>query len=198
MVQDLQRGDWILCRNLKPLVQTYLWLTKNKVKSKIKGKDIGEGILAMINKTGAKSLRALHIMLDLDRERLLKKLQKRGVRHPSLHPKMELFNQRLEVIECLMAEVSDVAGLCRLIDNIFSDDIRGIMLSTIHKAKGLENDRILFLCPELIPSKFATSEWMLEQERNLWYVAITRAKRDLIFVFEGDFKTDIKCKINLE
>ena len=41
-LSEVRYGDWILCRNLKPLVQTYLWLMKNKIKSKIRGKDIGE------------------------------------------------------------------------------------------------------------------------------------------------------------
>lgn len=197
MLEELHQGDWILCRNLKPLIQTYLWLMKNKIKSKVKGKDIGEGILGMINKTGAKTLRGMWTLLELDKEKLFKKLEKRGVKHPSLHPKMELVNQRLEVIECLSNEVSNVEQLKKLISNIFSDDIKGIMLSTIHKAKGLENDRILFICPELIPSKYATNDWMLQQERNLFYVALTRAKRDLIFVFESRFKEDIKSEISI-
>lgn len=197
MRENLMQGDWVLCRNLKPLVQTYLWLMKNKIKSKIKGKDIGEGIISMINKTGAKTLRGMWTMLDIQKERLFAKLKKRGVRHPSLHPKMELMNQRLEVLECLSNEVSTVDALKCLIENIFSDDIRGIMLSTIHKAKGLENDRVFFLCPELIPSKYATMDWMVEQEMNLRYVATTRAKDTLIYVLESDFKEDIVSK-NLE
>ena len=56
---EVKRGDWILCRNLRPLVETYLWLLKNKVKSKIRGKDIGEGIIALISKTGAKTISGL-------------------------------------------------------------------------------------------------------------------------------------------
>lgn len=197
MREDLQQGDWILCRNLKPLIQTYLWLMKNKIKSKIKGKDIGEGILAMINKTGARTLNGMWILLEQQKEKLFIKLKKKGVKRPSLHPKMELMIQRLEVIECLMNEVKDVDSLKKLIENIFADDIKGIMLSTIHKAKGLENDRVFFICPELIPSKFATTPWMLEQEMNLRYVCITRAKQSLIYVLESDFKIDVKSKIVL-
>lgn len=194
MREDLRFGDWVLCRNLKPLIQTYLWLMKNKVKSKIKGKDIGEGIIAMINKTGARTLSGMWNMLEFGKERLFDKLKKRGIRHPSQHPKMELYNQRLEVIECLMGEVSTVNALRELISSIFADDIQGIMLSTIHKAKGLENDRIFFICPELIPSKFATTDWMFEQERHLFYVAVTRARKDLIYVMQQEFKTDINSK----
>lgn len=192
---DLQYGDWILCRNLKPLVQTYIWLMKNKVKSKIRGKEIGEGILSLISKTGAKTIRGLNVLLDVEREKLIKKLKKRGVRHPSLHPKMEVLSQNVEVINYLSLEVKTVDGLVRLIKNIFSDDIKGILLSTIHKAKGLENDKIFFLCPELIPSKFATQDWQLEQEQNLKYVAITRAKSELIYVIGSQFKEDLKSKI---
>lgn len=197
MRENLQQGDWILCRNLKPLIQTYLWLMKNKIKSKIKGKDIGEGILAMINKTGARTLNGMWVLLEQQKEKLFIKLKKKGVKRPSLHPKMELMEQRLEVIECLMDEVKDVDSLKKLIENIFADDIKGIMLSTIHKAKGLENNRVFFICPELIPSKFATTPWMLEQEMNLRYVCITRAKQSLIYVLESDFKIDVKSKIVL-
>lgn len=194
---NLQMGDWIICRNLKPLVQTYFWLMKNKIKSKIKGKDIGEGIIGMINQTGAKTLGGMWNMLKINRDKLFKKLQERGVRNPSLHPKMELYSQRLEVIECLMGEVNNVTQLITLIKNIFSDENKGIILSTIHKSKGLENDRIFFLCPELIPSRFATQDWMIEQEMNLKYVAITRAKSTLIYVSGADFREDILSTIKI-
>lgn len=68
-------------------------------------------------------------------------------------------------------------------------------LSTIHKAKGLENDKIFLICPELIPSRFATQLWQLKQEQNLLYVAITRAKKDLTYVSKVTFDQEIKTKI---
>jgi len=194
---EIEQGDWILCRNLKPLVQTYLWLMKNKIKSKIKGKEIGEGILGLIAKTGAKTISVLFSKLEKEKDQLLLKLEKRGVKKPSLHPKMELLLQKIEVIQCLALEVDNVAQLRKLVDNIFADDIKGIMLSTIHKAKGLENDTIFFLCPELIPSKFATQDWQLEQEQNLKYVAITRAKEKLVYVPGGIFLEDLQGGIRL-
>lgn len=194
---EIERGDWILCRNLKPLVQTYLWLLKNKIKSKIKGKDIGEGILALIDKTGTKTLYELTTGLEYERDALLAKLEHRGFRHPSLHPKMKTLEQRVDVIECLMNEVANVQQLKDMIANIFSDDVQGIMLSTIHKAKGLENETVYFLCPELIPSKFATQPWEFEQEENLRYVAITRAKQKLVYVSVETFINDLASKVTL-
>ena len=187
----------MLCRNLKPLVVTYLWLMKNKIKSKIKGKDIGEGIIALIHKTGAKSLSGLNNLLDAEKIKLVHKLKERGVKHALLHPKVELLEQRTDVIRCLMVEVNSVPDLIKMIQGIFTDDVKGIILSTIHKAKGLENDRVFFLCPELIPSRFATQPWQYEQERNLKYVAITRAKRELIYVSGVVFRQDIESEIQL-
>ena len=83
---------------------------------------------------------------------------------------MELLEQKVDVIECLADEVNTVSELKEMISSIFSDDVKGIMLSTIHKAKGLENDRVFFLLPELIPSKYATQDWQYEQEQNLFFL----------------------------
>ena len=193
----IEQGDWILCRNLKPLIQTYLWLMRNKVKSKIRGKDIGEGIASLIIKTGAFSVPALKDALEREKSLLFSKLESKGVKRPSLHPKMELLEQRIEVINCLLEECDSVKSLLKMIDSIFTDDVKGILLSTIHKAKGLENDRVFFLAPELIPSKYATMDWEFIQESNLKYVAITRAKRELIYVSGDTFKNDLNAKVSL-
>ena len=196
-LQEIRRGDWVLCRNLRPLVQTYLWFLKNKVKSKIRGRDIGEGILVLINKTGAKTLEQLDERLKLEEVKLINKLKDKGVKRPSYHPKMELLQQRIDVIKCLCGEVDSVKELKAVISDIFTDEVKGILLSTIHKAKGLENKRIFFLCPELIPSKYATMDWQYEQEQNLMYVGITRAEEELIYVNGKQFLQDITNTIKL-
>ena len=194
-LQSLKQGDWIICRNLRPLVATYLWLIKNKIKSKIKGVEIGEGLIQMVQKTDAKTISQLEIKLDNEIEKLYNKLADKGVSKPMQHPKMDLLNQKIEVLTYLMAEVETVDKLIKLLKSIFSDTVEGIMLMTIHKSKGLENDRIFFLCPELIPSRFATQPWQYQQERNLKYVAITRAKSELIYVRGDMFRNDLKSDL---
>ncbi len=193
---ELKEGDWVVCRNLKPLIQTYLWLIKNKIKSKIRGRDIAEGLITFINKTGCKSIDALETSIDREKEKLFNKLKSKGVKFPSQHPKMEILENKIEVLEFLCGEVSNVKELKDLIDGIFSDSKEGILLSTIHKSKGLENKTIFFLIPELIPSKYATQDWQLEQEQNLKYVAVTRAKHTLVYVNKNQFTNDLKTFIN--
>ena len=63
-----------------------------------------------------------------------------------------------------------------------------VTLSTIHKAKGMEWSRVYFLDSWRLPSKFARiaaedgNPEALRQENNLSYVAITRAKHELIYI----------------
>jgi DNA helicase II / ATP-dependent DNA helicase PcrA len=69
-----------------------------------------------------------------------------------------------------------------MLSKIFKEEGEGIILSSIHKSKGLEANFVYLIRKDLIPSKYATQEWSLIQERNLLFVAYTRAKESLIFV----------------
>ena len=63
-----------------------------------------------------------------------------------------------------------------------SNDTEQIRLSTVHQAKGLEFDVvfILMLCDGLFPSaRSLNSAEGEEEERRLFYVALTRARQEL-------------------
>jgi len=55
-------------------------------------------------------------------------------------------------------------------------------ISTIHKAKGLEADTVIVWGWNLMPSEWATQDWEMMQEKNMEYVAVTRAKSTLELV----------------
>ena len=58
-----------------------------------------------------------------------------------------------------------------------------IKLSTIHRAKGLESKRVFIVNYDLLPHyKSSHKEWERIQERNLKYVAVTRALEELYLV----------------
>ena len=64
---------------------------------------------------------------------------------------------------------------------IDASDLSGVMLSTIHSAKGLEYDLVLVIdvLEGELPGSEAAGE-ALEDERRLLYVAMTRAKKRLV------------------
>ena len=71
-----------------------------------------------------------------------------------------------------------------------------VMLSTAHKSKGLEANRVLILLPNKLPLKWPHQlEWQLRQEMNLKYVALTRAKKELVFV---DIEENVLTSMNIE
>ncbi len=66
-----------------------------------------------------------------------------------------------------------------------SNDEERMILSTIHQAKGLEWDTvfILHLAEGSFPSRRALAEDGMEEERRLFYVAVTRARKHLFLTY---------------
>ena len=64
----------------------------------------------------------------------------------------------------------------------------GICLSTYHSAKGLEWDYVFLIdCNEdMTPFKKAESPEEIEEERRLFYVAVTRARKGVRFTWVSD------------
>jgi hypothetical protein len=72
---------------------------------------------------------------------------------------------------------------CDRLANLFSDTKSPVVLSTIHRAKGDEADNVFLLgCNDLPYTAKAQKDWQIEQEYNLLYVALTRAKQSLYLV----------------
>jgi DNA helicase-2/ATP-dependent DNA helicase PcrA len=79
-----------------------------------------------------------------------------------------------------LEELVQKASLARNVDHLAEDDPR-VPIITIHQSKGLEFD-VVFVAGASegeIPSFYAVKEGRVEEERRLFYVGITRAKRRL-------------------
>ena len=80
--------------------------------------------------------------------------------------------------DCIMIFVkkaTTVGGIIEEIKRVFDGNEEGeIMLSTVHKAKGLEADNVYILATNRMPHPKATD---MREEMNICYVAITRAKK---------------------
>ena len=92
-------------------------------------------------------------------------------------------------------EWSNYANRYNLMFNKQRNERNGVCLSTMHKSKGLEWKYVFIIdCVEgITPSKKAETIDDIEEERRLFYVAMTRAKNDLTLCsFSSSGKTKSK------
>ena len=97
--------------------------------------------------------------------------------------------EQLAVFARNIGSLDDFLTQLALLTNVEAEDDKRakpdeqrVRLSTIHQAKGLEFDAVfvIMLCDGLFPSNRSTeSNDGEEEERRLFYVAITRAKNEL-------------------
>lgn len=80
-------------------------------------------------------------------------------------------------------DVKTINDLIKRLENLITESEKAIKLSTIHKAKGLENKRVFILDFDKLPlMKDDHKPWETIQENNLKYVALTRTKHTLYLV----------------
>lgn len=178
---EVKPSDFILCRVTLPLIQKCFALLKQGRKAIVRGKDIGKQIAMIIDEV-TKGNDSMPIADCINA------IVEYGMTHTArlLDAKKELeasnMTDRVDSLLVFFEGCNTITEVKAKIDATFSDDVEGIVLSTIHKAKGLEANRVFIIHPEKLPHPRATLPWQQEQETNLKYVAITRAKSELIFV----------------
>ena len=184
-LQDVQPNDMILCRKAAPLARLCLKMLANGITAKVKGKDIGEGLIRLIEKLTPKNINSLYNKLDDELTKTKDACIKHGIKNVDNCTRVVSFIDKIECIKAFAESAKGIADLKRKIEFAFSDEQmkNAVCLSTIHKSKGLESDRVFIICPDKLPLTWENQqEWEFEQETNLKYVAITRAKKELYFV----------------
>jgi superfamily I DNA/RNA helicase len=167
----------ILCRKNAPLISLAFQLLEKQIPCRIEGRDIGQELIKLCKKLDDSSKPSLSLSL---RKHLSDQSSK-------LSPyKLDLLSDKISAITSILQlpSITSVPQLYQQIESVFSDydpsKPSKLTLSSIHKSKGLEWSTVYLLGRNAwMPSKFATQPWMEEQEQNLIYVAITRAKETL-------------------
>ena len=163
-------GDFILSRANAPLIPLCLGFLREGRRAAVQGRDVGASIAALVKKSKAASVSDLLDWVEVwgkrEVDRLLRKDQDtQGV------------EDKVAVVEALCEGAQSVQEVLSRIEALFSDadDSARIVLSTTHKAKGLERDRVFMLRDTYLRRES-------EEERNLAYVAVTRARKSLWYV----------------
>jgi superfamily I DNA/RNA helicase len=189
--RQVRAGDLILCRLTAPLIKTCLELIRGRVHARVRGRDIGAAMGRLV-----RAVERVHGYTWPEFPRCLAEYVDAQVAHLVARDASParidaLRDQQEAILVCYEAAQAQSAGeLSVYIEGLFDDTKPAVTLSTVHRAKGLENDRVFILEPDKLPLRWKNQQpWEYQQELNLKYVALTRAKHALYFVEEGPLWT---------
>ncbi|MBD3268537.1 AAA family ATPase [bacterium] len=183
-LQTVKEGDMVLCRTNAPLVSPALRLIRNGIKAVVLGRDIGKGLINLIEKIEKRDkVESVYNLLYNLEDYMYTELKK--FLSTGKYGKAQNLEDQVATINVLSDGCNSIAELKDRIKQVFSDDAKGVTFSSVHKAKGLESERVFILHPELMPHPMAMQSEnpeALQQERNIELVAKTRSKSELYFV----------------
>ena len=171
-----QEKDMVLCRYNAPLVGAFYDLISQGKSAYILGRDMTKGLINAVQKIsknnhmGTEEFWQLYMQdFNYNYNKLLNDNKKNQA--------MALEDKK-DCISIFVNKASTVGGIIEEIKRVFDGNDNGeIMLSTVHKAKGLEANNVYLLATDRMPHPLGGLE-----ENNICYVAITRAKKNLFLV----------------
>lgn len=173
--------DAILCRKTKPLIELAYTLIRKNIACHVEGRDIGAGLLALLNKwKSVKTVDGYLSKLESWEEKQTEKLRAKGNDIAA-----DAIADKAATMRVLCEKQRTLADVAARINSLFEDTEpgkkpRNLTLSTVHKSKGREWPNVYVLgFKQFMPSQMAKRDWELEQETNLIYVAFTRAQETL-------------------
>lgn len=171
-------GDFVLSRKNAPLMGVCLRFLRQGIPARIEGRDIGAGLLAIVKKLNAKSVPDFLKKVESWKARQTKRAEARKAKEGV----SDRINDQAETLTALAEGAASIDEVRTRITNLFQDSDSNprpaVVCSTVHKAKGLETDRVFVLESTLKRGRV--------EEENICYVAFTRAKAHLTLV-QGDF-----------
>lgn len=176
-------GDFVLSRVNAPLVSTAMKLLRAGKRTRVAGKDIGKGLIALVRRMKGRSVPDLLAKIEAWATRENQRNQAAltaatNGRKAALKAKIEAVHDQADMMISLTDGAKNVDEVTSRIESLFTDDGLGaagiITCSSVHRAKGLEADRVFILRDTLRDGN--------QEERNICYVAITRAKKELVWV----------------
>lgn len=202
--------DLVLCRNNAPIISLAFSLLANDVPVRLAGRDFGKGIITLLSKfrdgfqkcdpavieehenyeTENCSVEMVYLGYELAmwRDRETEKARARDNAS-----RADRVNDMFQTISIFMdrTDGSTIQDLIREVEALFSRTAKdGVLLSTIHRAKGGEGERVYILDWWLCPSKYARTPDAQQQEINLMYVAVTRSLSELYFIDTDGYEND--------
>lgn len=184
LMASLKDGDMVMCRTNAPLMGAALSCLRSGKKVHVRGKaDLGNGLVKLI-KAAQENAALPTISSFLEALRDIVGDQVKAALEAEKLALATILSDKYDCIAELAQDARCPEDIVEFIKRVFEDNAAaGVTFSSIHRAKGLEADHAIILQPDKLPHPMAyrsnNVQAALEQERNLTYVAITRAMDQL-------------------
>ena len=174
-IATAKKDDIILCRYNAPLVSAFYSMISAGQSCYILGRDMSKGLVNSVKKISKDMHMSSEEFWGLYQQQHDYEVEK-ALQQERKQKAIALEDKR-ECIAIFVSKAKTVGGIIAEIEKVFDGNGKGdIMLSTVHKAKGLEADNVYVLATERMPHPKGGVE-----ENNIIYVAITRAKKNLFY-----------------
>jgi hypothetical protein len=177
LLENVKPGDFVICRNNAPLILPAFELIRNGVKANILGRDIGKGLVSLVerfeHKKSITDIPALCNALDDYSYKECNKL----IKCMRTMQAMTLRDQ-VDTIFAVSENCNTIDEMKVRISSIFADEALGVILSSVHRIKGKEAKDVFILRPDLFFPEWGNKE----EEKHVAYVAHTRSMERIVFV----------------
>lgn len=187
--KQVKPGDFVISRFNAPLVSELLQFVQEGRRACMLGRDYLKTLTSLITKSKASDVESLRSWIDDWLAREIERISKKGA-DPSA------VIDRANALRALCEGVKSTQEVLGRIDTYFAaePDGQSVVFTSTHKAKGLEADRVFLFgdtyrrfseaaeqatALESGGSVTANARRSIVEERNLWYVAVTRCANEL-------------------
>jgi superfamily I DNA/RNA helicase len=188
ITNEFVEGDMVLARCTAPLVSLCIKFIAQGKAAHVMGRDIVKSIESMVRRSETKTVKGFVTWAEDEKKRIVKDIMKKRDCNEVDAQRTPTYITFCDMVDCILAfsdEESSLEVILEKLDKIFAakKEKDAITFCTCHKSKGLENHRVFILTPERLPMTWKDQlDWQYDQEVNLKYVAITRAKHELVWV----------------
>jgi ATP-dependent DNA helicase UvrD/PcrA len=175
-------GDFVLSRVNAPLISMAIKLLRAGKRTRVAGQDIGKGLVTLVKKLKARSVPDLLARIERWASKEISRLNTQleaatNGRKATIQAKIDAINDKAGMLIAMADGAPNVEEIVSRIESLFADKGEHmIVCSSVHKAKGKEANRVFILRSTLRAGG---------EEDNIAYVAITRAKKELVWLTEG-------------
>ena len=212
IVDYVQPGDMVISRKNKWLAPVILDLAKEGISICIQDKDFVNNVFKSLKRTNVKKLDTLQNKLTKSISNFKKNIKiaqelSNEFDHMSPEDKVKAQKEKVETILDSNTQIDVTNFILVILNNYIEDHPNGrvedferflkhilnttpkpdaVRICSIHKAKGLEADNVFVLNRGDWTERYGQTKEQLQQEKNLSYIAWTRAKDNLYLVGEPE------------